>query len=126
MAFYVDNNGDITLMQGDSGALVISGLNTDKNYKVYFAVHDKNRHLVGNELYVNSNMQDSVIIQLTAGFTDLLTVKKNAGYEIYYYGIKACYESENLEDTLIIGNSQLGDLNTITVFPKKVEGNING
>ena len=125
MAFLVDNNGNITLIQGDSGALVISGLSTDKNYKVYFAVHDKNRKLVGNELYVNSNMQNSVIIQLTADFTDLLTVNKNAGYEIYYYGIKACYENENIEDTLILGNSQLGDLNTITVFPKKVEGTLN-
>lgn len=125
MAFCIDESGNITLIQGDSGVIVINGLETDKNFKVYFAIQDKNRKPIGNELCISSNMQSTVTFNLTGDFTDLLTVNKNSNYEIYYYGIKACYETDNLEDTLILGNSTLGDLNTITVFPKKVEGTLN-
>lgn len=35
MAFNIDENGNITLIQGDSGSLVINGLKTDKNYTVF-------------------------------------------------------------------------------------------
>jgi len=124
MAFYVDERGNITLIQGDSGSLVIKGLDTQKNYTVYFAVQNKKREPVGNEIYVSSNMQSSVTFRLTGDFTDLLTVDKNSNSEIYYYGIKACSSVDNTEDTLILGNGSLGDLNTITVFPKKVEGTL--
>ncbi len=55
MAFIVDENGDISLVQGDSGTLSVEGLNTDKNYTVYFAIQDKNRKPVGNEIYLCSN-----------------------------------------------------------------------
>ena len=51
----------------------------------------------------------------------LLTVPQNASCEIYYYGVKLCSDS-TFEDTLLIGNGDIGSLNTITVFPKKVEG----
>ena len=54
MAFNIDENGNITLIQGDSGSLVINGLKTDKNYTVFFAIQDSNRKPVGNELQVNT------------------------------------------------------------------------
>lgn len=121
MAFNIDENGNITLIQGDSGSLVINGLKTDKNYTVYFAIQDINRKPVGNELQVNTNKASSIVFELTGDFTDLLTVPQNASCEIYYYGIKLCSDS-TFEDTLLIGNGDIGSLNTITVFPKKVEG----
>ena len=37
MAFRIDENGNITMVQGDTGRLVVNGLNTDQNYTVYFA-----------------------------------------------------------------------------------------
>ena len=98
------------------------GLDTLKNYKVYFAIQDKNRNPIGSELSVNSNKMGSITFELTGDFTDLLKVAKNQYYEIYYYGIKVCSEEDNFEDTLILGSGTLGDLNTITVYPKKVEG----
>ena len=106
MAFKVDENADITMIQGDSGTLVIDGLNADKNYVVYFAVQDKNRNPIGSELYVNSNYSSSVIFYLTGDFTDMLTVNKNEEYATYYYGIKICNSDDNLEDTLILGNKK--------------------
>ncbi len=122
MAFTIDNNGNITLVQGDSGELVVTGLPTDQNYKVYFAIQDENRKPIGNEIVVNSNKSDSVIFVLLGSLTDLLSVKKDDDTATYYYGVKLCSEEENTEDTLLLGDSDIGDKNTITVYPKKVEG----
>lgn len=122
MAFSVDELGNISLTQGDSGTIVVEGLNTDKNYTVYFGIKDKNRNSVADELYVSSNKNDSVTFVLNAEYTDLLTVDKNNPYEIYYYGIKACYEDDNYEDTLVVSDGDIGDMNAIIVYPKKVEG----
>ena len=122
MAFRIDKNGDITLIQGDSGKITVNGIKTDKNYTVYFGIQDKKRRPIGNELFVSSNRMSSVIFELTGSFTNLLTVGKNKKFETYFYGIKVCDSDSNYEDTLIIGKTCCGNLNTITVFPKKVEG----
>ena len=122
MAFSIDENGDITLIQGDSGNLTVSGINTDKDYTVFFAVQDASRNPVGTELSVNSMQRDSVVFVLTGDYTDLLTVGKNEEYAIYYYGIKICYSDDDFEDTLVLSGGDIGTLNTITVYPKKVEG----
>lgn len=121
MAFSIDKEGNITMLQGDSGTIVVNGLNAQKNYTVYFAIQDKNRNLIGNELYVNSNKLPSVVFELTGDYTNLMTVPKHQTYETYFYGIKQCSD-DGLEDTLLINNSEIGYINTITVFPKKVEG----
>lgn len=121
MAFIVDENGNISLIQGDSGTLVVDGIDTDKNYTVYFGIQDKNRNPIGSELYVNSNNLASVVFSLTGDYTDLLKVGKNENAAIYYYGIKVCDSEAQLEDTLMV-SGEIGSLNTITVYPKKVEG----
>ena len=122
MAFQIDDKGNITLIQGDSGTIVVEGINTARNYTVYFGVKDKNRNPVGNEIFVNSNNSSTVVFQLTGSFTDLLTVNKNENYATYYYGIKLCDSENSLEETLILDNDEIGGIDTITVYPKKVEG----
>ena len=122
MALKIDKNGNISMVQGDSGLITIRGLNPNKNFTVYFAVQDKNRKPVGNELSVSSNNNSYVVFQLMGDFTDLLTVKKDEPCAIYYYGLKICDESTQREDTLIVGSNEIGSVNTITVYPKKVEG----
>lgn len=121
MAFNIDINGDITLIQGDSGQLVLNNLPTDKNYTVYLGIQDKNRKPIGNELSVETNKNSTVPFIITSELTDLLTVPKGEETESYYYGVKLC-SVDGIEDTLLIGDSQIGDKNTITVYPKKVEG----
>ena len=125
MAFVVDDSGNITLVQGDSGQLTVSGLNTDKSYDVYLAVQDAKRNPIGTEILVSSNGQSSVVFEFIPELTNLFTVKRNDESAVYYYGVKVCDEATNFEDTLLIGNSEIGDVNTITVFPKKVEGTLN-
>ena len=126
MAFIVDTEtGDMTLVQGDSGDLFVQGLNTDKNYTVYFAFYNSKRRRIGTEVYVTSNQQPNVTLSIPASLTDLLTVPQGQETAEYYYGIKVCYDYGNgieYEDTCCIGDKDIGELNTITVYPKKVEG----
>ena len=122
MAFKIDKNGNITMIQGDSGVISVRGLSTRKNYAVYLGITDKNRNRIGQELCVNSNNSPSVVFMLTGSFTDLLKVNKDEDFATYYYGLKICDESENIENTLTIASGGIGSINTITVYPKKVEG----
>lgn len=124
MAFVIDDNGNITLIQGDSGELTINGIDTSKNYTAYLAVQDNKRRPIGTEIQVQTNYNSSVVFVFLPEFTNLFSVPKNDETADYYYGIKLC-DDEDYEDTLLIGTSKLGDLNTITVYPKKVEGVIN-
>ena len=126
MTIEIDADGTITIYQGDTGEIVINGLDVDKNYIVYLSIRDKNRNLVGDELKITSNQRPSVAFFLSADFTNQLTVPKNASYETYYYGVKVCELGANTEDTLFIGGKSFGESNMILVYPKEVEGTING
>lgn len=124
MAFLVDETtGNITLVQGDSGTLVVDGIDTDQNYKVYFSIYNDDGVIIGDEVYTYSNFSPVAHFEIPASLTDLLKV--DGGIDdtaTYYYGIKTCLEGTGFEDTLCIGDSDIGDLNTITVYPKKVGG----
>ena len=122
MSLIIDNDGTISLYQGDSGELVVSGLNSDKNYTVFFAIQDIDRNLIGEELQVAVTNSDTVTFILTPEYTDLLLVPKNKPYEIYFYGIKACEKDNNIENTMFVSDSSFGDLNRIIVYPRKVKG----
>jgi len=122
MSLIVDDEGTISLYQGDSGNLVVSGLDSTKSYTVYLAIQNEERNLIGAEQNVSVQNSDNVTFVLTPTFTDLLTVPKNKPYAIYYYGIKACETGTTNEDTLFVADSTYGDLNRIIVYPRKVIG----
>jgi hypothetical protein len=122
MGFEILDNGDLTITQGDSFELVLNGIPTDQNYKIYFAIQNKERQPIGQEIMIESNLAESVVIKVVGNYTDLLTVEEDAKYETYYYGVKKCSDVDNTEDTLLLGNKKIGELNTIKVFPRKVKG----
>lgn len=122
MAYIVETSGNITLVQGDSIELVINGLPTDQSYEVYFAAQNEERIPVGSEIMVESLGQESVTIKLTGNYTNLFTVEEDKKSQKYYYGVKLCSVTDDTEDTLLLGESVIGGLNTITVYPRKVEG----
>lgn len=122
MAYLVDTNGNITMTQGDSIELVINGIPTDQNYKVFFAAQNEERTPIGNEIMVESYGASSVVIKLEGNYTKQLTVNEDSKSQRYYYGIKICSDTDNTEETLLLGDSVIGGLNTITVYPMKVEG----
>ncbi len=121
MSLSISKDGTISIHQGDSGKITISGLDTSKNYSVYFAVKNRKRETVGDEICVNSNFMSKVTFFITSDFSDLLTVPLDEDYETYYYGIKLC-DNESEEDTLFVANADYGRMNYILVYPKIVEG----
>ena len=122
--FFVDDNGNITLVQGDNGELVVWDVPTDRNYTLYFAIYNNNRIKFGEEVFVKTNKLPNVKLSIPSTLTDLLKVPNKEEYATYYYGLKICDEADGIEDTLLIKNNFMGDLNEITVYPKKVEGTI--
>lgn len=124
----IDNDGTISMYQGDSGEITVHGLNENSAYTVYFAIQDEKRNSIGEELQISASSTDTVTIVLSPAFTDNLTVPANKPYKIYYYGIKVCVNGTNTtkEDTLFISNGSYGDLNKIIVYPRKVKGVSNG
>ena len=123
---YIDDDGTIYLYQGDSGEIVVNGINENSSCTVYLAVQDEQRNPVGEELQVNVSNSDIVSFVLTPDFTELLTVPKGKPYKIYYYGLKICLSDSSEEDTLFISNGTYGILNKLIVFPRKVKGVTNG
>ena len=122
MSLIIENDGTISIYQGDSGEIVVSGLDKTKNYNVYFAIQDSKRNLIGEELQVSVRKSDTGSFVLTSDYTNLLTVPVNKPFEIYYYGIKATQPNDLVEDTLFVANCGYGDLNRILVYPRKVKG----
>jgi len=120
MSIFIDEKGSITLYQGDSGNITVSGLDTNSSWNVYFAVQNENRVPVGSEIMVSSAGSESVVITIPSSLTDLLTVPVNQDYEIYYYGLKIC--NGDTEHTLFVQNSTYGEINQLIVYPRKVQG----
>lgn len=122
MGYEIDEKGNIKLRQGDSMELVIDGIPTDQNYKAFFAVQNEAREPIGNELEFDSLGQSFVVIKLLGNYTNQFTVDEDKKTQKYYYGVKICSETDQTEQTLALGDSSMDNLNTITVYPRKVEG----
>ena len=123
MSLNIDSEGTVSIYEGDTGYIDVSGLNPEKNYYVWLAIRDRKRNLVGEEIRITSNNRDKVSFFLSTDLTDLLTVPKNKQYELYFYGIKISEVGSFEEDTLFVGDKDYGETNLMIVYPKQVEGN---
>lgn len=117
-----DFTGTIEMYQGDSGSVFVNGLLPEKSYRVYFAVQDKKRNFIGDELMLEANNVSFVEFKLLPSFTMQFTVPLNKASETYYYGVKVNEIGTNNADTLFIANSDYGDLNELIVYPQKAKG----
>ena len=126
IGFITKEDGTILARQGDSGEVYIDGVETDKNYKVYFGVYDNKRKPVGREVYVYSNYSSEVVISVPSAVTNMWEVPKDEEFVEYYYGIKVCDEETSMEKTLVLANCEFDTENILIVYPRKVEGLLNG
>jgi hypothetical protein len=126
MGFITKEDGTIIARQGDSGKVYIEGVDTNKNYKIYFGVRDDNGKPLGDEVWVYSNYGSEVVINVPANVSNMWEVPKKEEYIELNYGIKVCDEESGIEDTLILANCEFDTENKIVVYPKKVEGTLNG
>ena len=67
--------------------------------------------------------EETITLEFSPEYSDQFNVPKEESNATYYFGIKQCSEIGGIERTLILGNKDYGALNTITVYPKQVEGN---
>ena len=89
-------------------------------YKTFFSVYDSNRNTI---FQVESTVsKGNSTFKINKECSDLLVVKRNEETATYYFAVKLCELTEQTEDTLSIAGGDFETLNTITVYPKKVEG----
>lgn len=125
--FNVDGKtGNIICRQGDTGAYIIEGLPIDENMfdpEVFLSFYN-NKRIILAELSA-SPVEGQVTFFIPASMTDKLTVSSGTPTATYFFGIKLCYrdvEGNEFEDTLIIGDKSIDEVNKIIVYPKIVEG----
>lgn len=119
--FIIDEEtGTITLRQGDSAKIDIENIPNDKEYDLYFSVYDKNRKIIF-ELKENP-VERAVTFKIKPKHSNLLTVPTGQKTETYFWAVKRCYEPDDFEDTLLIGDKGIYDLNKVIVLPLNVEG----
>ena len=95
---FVDEKGTMRIRRGDSGSFKLKGIPTDKNYKVYFAVYDPvTGEIVSPELFVPSNKESDVTVDLSIDFTNSLEGTEKG--RRYSYGIKLCDDGK--EETVV-------------------------
>lgn len=109
----------INIRQGDSGELIFSGFNPEKNYNVYFAVRDEDRNLMFPEVSVTTNGKSSVTIPLEAEDTKQLIVPAGEDTAIYYWGIKYSEAGSGEEYTIY---PEMFQKCIMLVCPQYVEG----
>lgn len=125
MAFYMDEEANLTLVQGDSGHIIVSGIPTDKDYKVCLAFSNSKRQIL-SEIYMQSASngvnRDTLDFFVSGAVTDNFTVPLSKETETYYYSVKICQTTDQTEDTVALGSNDITTFNTVTVYPKRVEG----
>lgn len=116
-----EETGDIITRQGDTWSLQVSGITDD--FDAYFSVYrgDNRERLFEIDAHPENGITN---FNINAANSNLMTVPAGKKTEIYYYGIKRC--KDGMEDTVIVGDKGVGDLNKITVYPLITEGAENG
>ena len=124
--FNVDGKtGNIICRQGDSGEFVLEGLPTEgiNDPEVYFSFYN-NKRVIVSEMSARP-LDGQITFFIPASMTDKLTVSAGVPTATYYYGVKLCYVDDNgneYEDTLLIGDKNIDEVNKVIVYPKIVEG----
>lgn len=116
---------DITLRQGDTGNFPVETPSTEGmiDPELYFSFYNNKRVIISEVSAYPEG--DITTFYLPADITDKLKVSSGVATGTYYYGIKLCYRDEDdrtYEDTLLVGDKDIGTLNKVTVYPKIVEG----
>lgn len=119
--FIIDEvTGNMTIRQGDTYMFTVEGV--DDSYDLYYSVYDSNRKILWEIQTKPINQVAS--FNITPAYSTQLSVPTGRKTETYYYGLKRC--KDGYEDTLIVGNKEVGDLNRILVYPLITEGDENG
>ena len=119
---FVDSMGNIQVRKGDSGKIHVTGVPTDDDYRVSFAVVNPANGSILGEVHVDSDNSSEVDLEISTDFTEGLGVGR------FFYGIKLT-DSDNQEQTVLPspfegedGSISIAPPQTFIVKPKLVEG----
>jgi hypothetical protein len=126
MSLKLDENGTITMYQGDTGYIYANGIDAEKQYRMYFGIYNSKRQPIGKEIMREALNVDNVEFKIDIELSSLLTVPLNKEYETYYYGIKQNEIGTADADTMFIADGDYGDLYELIVYPRKVVGYLGG
>jgi hypothetical protein len=119
--FIIDEEtGTITLRQGDSAEIGIEDIPNDRPYDMYFSVYDTNRNIIF-ELKENP-VDRAVNFKIKPKHSELLTVPVSQKTAVYYWAVKRCYEPDDFEDTMLVGDKGINDVNKVIVLPLNAQG----
>jgi hypothetical protein len=116
-----ETTGDMTTRQGDTFSFQVSGVSDE--WTLYFSVYKPNTREILFEIHTTP-VEGVSTFDINTINSNLMTVPEGKKTEIYCYGIKRC--KDGIEDTVIVGDKDVGDLNKILVYPLITEGDENG
>lgn len=116
-----DETGDMITRQGDSYSFQVEGV--DDDWDLYYSVYKTSNREILFEIKTNPINQVATF-EITPKDSTLMTVPEGKKTEVYYWGLKR--SKDGFEDTLIVGDKQVADVNKITVYPLTTEGPDNG
>ena len=118
-----EETGNMTLRQGDSAELTIENIPNDREYSVFFSIYNSKRVIIFE--LMKTPVDGAVTFEITPELSNLLTVPTEQKTAVYYWAVKRCYKPDNFEDTLIVGDKKISDVNKVTVYPLVAEGEDN-
>lgn len=120
MFIFDEKTATMTTRQGDTFSFEVEGV--DDTWTMYFSVYNIKRDRI---FEIEANPEDGIAtFKVKASQSNLLTVSKGKKVETYYWALKRCKTEEdgNIEDTLIINDKTVADLNKLIVYPLVAEG----
>ena len=125
MTAEVDENGNITTYQGDTILFNCDNVPTDLDYIVYWSVRDlkSDEDIIDQVPFAPTGT--SVEIYVTPDITNLIPVPTGKKFKDYRHALKACNAENNVEHTLLIGDTDVGTEYKLRVHRKQSEGTIN-
>lgn len=124
MTAEVDENGNISSYQGDTILFNCDNVPTDLPYIVYWSVRDvkSDADVIDQIPFIPTG--NSVQIHVTPDITNSIDVPEGKKFKDYRHALKACNAQNNVEHTLLIGDTEVGTEYKLRMYRKQSEGTV--
>ena len=116
------NGSTISLWQGDTGELTITGLPTDQDYTVYFGVFDPDSGTILGQVSDTSGASSSMTLSIPASFTDDFIIFPGETSRTFKWRIKRVDGSGNEYTDSLSGYNYFSNEYDFVLYRKQVEG----
>ena len=122
MTAEIDENGSISTYQGDTILFNCDNVPTDVPYIVYWSVRDlkTDADIIDQVPFIPTG--STVEISIPPNITDSIPVPEGKKFKDYRHALKACNAENNIEHTLLIGDTEVGTEYKLRMYRKQSEG----